>query len=393
MVVKEVNGVEHLCAYYSLNNDVDSSNFNDDLKEYIKGQLPDYMVPSYFVKLDKFPTTPNGKTDFKNLPDIEVKEESLVEPQTKTEQVLFDILKEILGTEEFGIETDLFSVGLTSLSVINLISAISDKFDVVLAITHILKIKTIKEIALEIESNLSPGDNDELTHSSKLYPLTANQLGVYFDCVKDAEKLAYNLPKYINFGNIDEFKLKKAIIKVINSHPYLKTHIVMKEGAVYQEPRNNMVIDDLIEIADLGNDEIDDNYINNFIKPFDLSEGPLFRFKIIKDSKGVSLLSDFHHIIVDGTSLNLLFNEIALLYDDLEIELEKEAINGFDYSLNEVKIEGSNIYKEAKLFHFNKIKEFDEGSLVTPDLKGVEEEGVAEEKARRCKYSASCWTA
>lgn len=380
VVVKEVNDVEHLCAYYSINNDADSSNFNDDLKEYLKGQLPDYMVPSYFVKLDKFPTTPNGKTDFKNLPDIEVKEESLAEPQTKTEQVLFDILKEILGTEEFGIETDLFSVGLTSLSVINLISAISDKFDVVLAITHILKIKTIKEIALEIESNLSLDDNDEFTHSSKLYPLTANQLGVYFDCVKDAEKLAYNLPKYINFGNIDEFKLKKAIIKVINSHPYLKTHIVMKEGAVYQEPRNNMVIDDLIEIADLGNDEIDDTYINNFIKPFDLSEGPLFRFKIIKDSKGVSLLSDFHHIIVDGTSLNLLFNEIALLYDDYETELEKEVINGFDYSLNEVKIEGSNIYKEAELFHFNKIKEFDEGSLVTPDLNGLEEEGVAEEK-------------
>ena len=380
VVVKEVNDIEHLCAYYSLNNDADSSAFSDGLKEYLKGHLPDYMVPSYFVELDKFPTTPNGKTDFKNLPDIEVKEEDLVKPQTKTEQELFDILKDILATEEFGIETDLFSVGLTSLSVINLISAISNKFNVVLAITHILKIKTIKEIALEIESNLSYSDNDELTYSSKLYPLTANQLGVYFDYVKDAEKLAYNLPKYINFGDIDEFKLKEAIIKVINSHPYLKTRIIMKEGVVYQEPRNNMVIDDLIKIVDLGTSKIDDDYIDEFIRPFDLSEDPLFRFKIIKGSDGISLLSDFHHIIVDGTSLNLLFNEIASVYDNPDLELEKEAINGFDYSLNEVKIEGSNIYKEAELFHFNKIKEFDEGTLVTPDLKGLEEEGVAEEE-------------
>ncbi|MCQ2964247.1 MAG: condensation domain-containing protein [archaeon] len=360
------------------------------------------MVPSYYMELDKFPTTPNGKTDFKNLPDIEINEEDLIAPETNTEKVLFDIVKDILEIEEFGINTDLFTVGLTSLSVIKLISAISNEFDVLLSINKILKIKTIKEIAKEIESDSEISNISTVSISDgKLYPLTANQLGVYFDCVKDPEKLAYNLPKFINFGDIDVDKLKSAIIKAINYHSYLKTRIVMNNGYVYQEQRDSLVIDDLIEVIDIANlidnsdfnsisEFVDEDYIEEFIRPFNLSEGPLFRFRIIKNSNSdsksneVALLSDFHHIIVDGTSLNLLFRQIALIYDN-NLELDENAlkelgidelgqlepINGFDYSLKEVKTEESNLYREAELFYYNKIKEYDEATLVSPDLKGL----------------------
>lgn len=403
VMVKKVNNVEHLCAYYTV---IDSVDIND-LKEYLINQIPDYMVPSYYMELDKFPTTPNGKTDFKNLPEIEISSDDLVAPESETEKLLFDIVSNILETDEFGIDTDLFSVGLTSLSVIKLISSISNEFGVVLSINKILKIKTIREIAIEIDSNDvyanidgSAGINVD---DGKLYPLTANQLGVYFDCVKDSEKLAYNLPKFINFGKIDADRLKSAIIKVIDYHPYLKTRIVMDNGIAYQEERNSLPVNDLIEIVDVDFangadfDELSDenignfnlsnvnvkNYVEEFIKPFNLSEGPLFRFKILKCDDNVALLSDFHHIIVDGTSLNLLFRQLALIYDDVDLELKDsdcvEALNGFDYSLKEVKIEESNLYKEAELFYYNKIKDFDEGTLVSPDLSGLEEDGVEDE--------------
>lgn len=393
VMVKEVNGIEHLCAYYTVLENVDSG----ELKTYLTKQIPDYMVPSYYMELDKFPTTPNGKTDFKNLPDIEIKEEKFVNPETKTEKVLFDIVKNILNIDKFGINTDLFAVGLTSLSVIKLISAISDDFDVLLSINKILKIKTIKNIALEIDSNsINLNMEDTSVSDGKLYSLTSNQLGVYFDCVKDPEKLSYNLPKFINFGDIDAERLRLSIIKSIEYHPYLKTRIVMDNGSVYQEQRDNLVIGDLIEVVEIDStisECIDDDYIKEFIKPFNLSEGPLFRFKIIKNSKEVVLLSDFHHIIVDGTSLNLLFHQLALIYDSSNLELDDtaleelgiseikklEPINGFEYSLKEVKTEESNLYKEAELFYYNKIKEYDEATLVSPDLNGLEEDGVAAE--------------
>jgi len=357
VIVKKINSIEHLCAYFTATDDVDM----DDLKKHLIDSLPEYMVPSYFTQLDEFPKTPNGKTDFKNLPDPEIDVDEFIKPRNDIENELFNIVCEILGIDEFGVNTDLFSIGLTSLSVIKLTSAIYNNLNAQLNVTEILSYKTIEKIASEIKIT-----DDESSEVQELYPLTSNQLGVYFDCIKDPENTAYNLPKKMEFGeNIDAEKLKSAIVTAINNHPYLKTRIVMENGEVYQQRRDNLKVDDLIEIVGKADE-------NEFVKPFILDEGPLFRFKIVGDSM---LLADFHHIIVDGTSLNILFDEIAKIYDGKDYELEE--LDGFEYCLNEIKTEQSSLYKEAELFFFNKIKEFDEATLITQDINGDESEGNA----------------
>lgn len=357
VVVKKLNSVEHLCAYFTAITDIDI----DDLKQHLIDSIPEYMVPSYFTQLDEFPKTPNGKTDFKNLPDPEIDADDFIKPRTEIEQDLFNIVSELLNIEEFGVNTDLFSIGLTSLSVIKLTSAIYNNLNAQLNVTEILNYKTIERIASEIKiEDASSGDVQEL------YPLTSNQLGVYFDCIKDPENTAYNLPKKMEFSEgIDADKLKLSIIKAIENHPYLKTRIVMENGEVYQQRRDNLKVDDLIEM-------VDDANVDEFVKPFKLDEGPLFRFKIVGNSM---LLADFHHIIVDGTSLNILFDEIAKIYDGKDYDLEE--LDGFEYSLNEKKTEQSSLYEEAKLFFSNKIKEFDDATLIPQDINGDESEGSA----------------
>ena len=64
VVIKEINDNEHLCAYYTADDEIDS----EDLKEFLKGRLTRYMVPTVFMQLDEMPQTPNGKTDLKQLP-------------------------------------------------------------------------------------------------------------------------------------------------------------------------------------------------------------------------------------------------------------------------------------------------------------------------------------
>ena len=355
VVVKEINSIEFLCAYFTAATEINA----DDLKQHLADSLPEYMVPSYFTQLDEFPKTPNGKTDFKNLPDPKIDVEEFIKPRNEIEKELFNIVSDILGIGEFGVNTDLFTIGLTSLSVVKLTSAIYNNLNVQLNVTEILRYKTIEKIASEIEIT-----EDEVSDVQELYPLTSNQLGIYFDCIKDPKKLSYNLAKKIEFSEgIDANKLKKSIIKTIDNHPYLKTRIIMEGGEVYQQRRDDLKIDDLIELSD--NDAIEE-----FVKPFKLDEGPLFRFRIVNDNM---LLADFHHIIVDGTSLNILFDEIAKIYDGKEYELEE--LDGFEYSLNEIKTEQSSIYKEAELFFSNKLNEIDEATILTQDLKGNEEEG------------------
>ena len=357
VVVKKINSIEHLCAYFTATTDIDMN----DLKQHLIDSLPEYMVPSYFTQLEEFPKTPNGKTDFKNLPDPEIDVDEFIKPRTEIENELFNMVSEILGIDEFGVNTDLFSIGLTSLSVIKLTSAIYNNLNAQMNVTEILSYKTIEKIASEIKIA-----GDESSDVQELYPLTSNQLGVYFDCIKDPENTAYNLPKKIEFSNgIDADKLKSSIITAINNHPYLKIRIVMENGEVYQQRRDSLKVDELIEMVDEVN-------LGEFVKPFKLEEGPLFRFKIVGNSM---LLADFHHIIVDGTSLNILFDEIAKIYGGKDYELEE--LDGFEYCLNEIKTEQSSLYKEAELFFSNKIREFDDATVITQDINGDESKGKA----------------
>ena len=357
VVVKKINSIEHLCAYFTAAGDINI----EDLKQHLIDSIPEYMVPSYFTQLDEFPKTPNGKTDFKNLPEPEIDAEEFIKPRTEIEEKLFDMVSDILGTDGFGVNTDLFSVGLTSLTVIKLTSAIYSNLKAQLNVTEILKYKTIEKIASEIRI-----EDDKSSEVQELYPLTPNQLGVYFDCIKDSQNTAYNLPKKMEFSEgIDADRLKSSIVKAIENHPYLKTVIVMENGEVYQKRRDSLKVDDLIEMSDEAN-------MDEFVKPFKLDEGPLFRFRIVGDSM---LLADFHHIILDGTSLNILFDEIASIYDGRDYELEE--LDGFEYSLNEIKTQQSSLYEEAKLFFANKIKEFDSATLIPQDINGDETEGNA----------------
>lgn len=365
VMVKQVNDNEHLCAYFTENGETDINNLKNNLLD----KLPVYMVPSYFIKLDDFPMTPNGKTDLKNLPDpqeVDFSANEIIPPETDLEKDIFEMCSEILDTTKFGVVTDLFQLGLTSLSVLKLVSKISQKFGLTTNVTNIMRAGNIREIAKEVSS--ASIIEEKHYQRQEFYPLTQNQLGVYFDCVKNPEKLTYNLPKIIRFTDIDSEKLKNSILKTISNHPYIKTRLVMKNGEVCQERR-----DDVEFSINISSGEVDDEIINDFIKPFSLFEGPLFRFEIYEESNETVLLSDFHHIIVDGTALNILFNKIGAIYDGEIIGEEK--FDGFDFSLEELESLNSNLYLEAHDYFENKISEFENSTVISPDLNGKEEYG------------------
>lgn len=365
VLVKQVQDNEHLCAYFTEDQEVDIP----DLRNSLLDKLPGYMIPSYFVKMDKFPMTFNGKTDLMNLPDPEEEDYGLDEvilPETDLEKNIFDMCADILNTTNFGVITDLFQLGLTSLSVLKLVTKISKKFGVTVNVTNIMRARNIREIAKEV--SLSDILHEKDYGIQDFYPLTQNQLGVYFDCVKNPEKLTYNLPKLIRFSDIDPEKLKKSLEDVVDKHPYLKMRLVMREGEIYQERQDNLKVS-----VDIQTGRVDDTVINNFIKPFSLFEGPLFRFKIFTHPDETVLLSDFHHIMVDGTSLNILFNDLGIIYDGGLVD--NEINDGFNLSLEELDVEKSDLYLQAQEYFESRVSEFDNATVISPDLKGKEEEG------------------
>jgi len=371
VVIKEINNNDHLCAYYTADGEID----NDDLKEFLKDHLTRYMVPTVFMQLDEMPQTPNGKTDLKQLPEPQLKL-ALVMPETETEEKLYHIVESIVNIDEFGVTDDLYALGFTSLSLMKLNSIIYEQMNGNLDISILFNEPTIRNFAIELDNSFEKeSDLKQLIESAKdmeYYPLTENQLGVYYECVQNPEVLKYIIPTTIKFAkDVDAYKLKEAIIKTIESHPYLKTRIVNHEGELKQKRCDGAEIGD-IEIVKVKN-ITDEEMIENDVYQIPLQNSQLFRFKIYDTDDEVVLFSNFHHIITDGVSQNNLFRDIVNIYENNEIE--GEIVDGYVYSILEKDLENSEKYQIAKEFFDDKLTQGIESTVLNPDLNGDHEEG------------------
>ncbi|UCH96000.1 MAG: amino acid adenylation domain-containing protein [Candidatus Aminicenantes bacterium] len=154
------DGEKYLCAYYvRVNDDRNLEQKQEtkpdarELRVYLQEKLPDYMIPSFFMDLEKFPLTPGGKIDRKALPEPEVKAPKEYEaPRNEVEKRLLEIWQEIFETEHIDINDDFFEIGGHSLRAAVMISKIHQTFNINLPLGEVFKSTTIKSLAEYINS-------------------------------------------------------------------------------------------------------------------------------------------------------------------------------------------------------------------------------------------------
>lgn len=138
---------KYLLCYYVSDNDIEIPK----LMSYLLKYLPNYMIPAYFKRLDKIPLTPNGKVDRKSLPDID--ENINVElAKTKTEKIVSSVLSNILNTDKIDINTPFLSLGLDSLGLIQLQTALLT-YNLNLTTQSFYRYPSIKRLAQRIDSH------------------------------------------------------------------------------------------------------------------------------------------------------------------------------------------------------------------------------------------------
>ena len=126
VVIKKINGIEHLCAYYTASEKIDVG----DLKANISNRLTPYMVPTAYMQLDAFPHTANDKIDIKNLPEPELTLD-YVAPENDVEAFFANSFEEILGIDKVGVTNNFFEIGGTSLLVTKVtINAINNGYNI-----------------------------------------------------------------------------------------------------------------------------------------------------------------------------------------------------------------------------------------------------------------------
>ncbi|ROH98481.1 non-ribosomal peptide synthetase, partial [Chryseobacterium sp. G0240] len=145
---KELNGDKVLVAYYTL---AESADLNKtDLREYLQGKLPEYMVPGFFVELESIPLTSNGKIDRLSLPGVtgeDLIRGEYVAPRTDTDRKLVGIWQEVLGLERIGITDNFFELGGHSLLIFKVMQSVNEEFNINISVKQFFEHNTIKEIA------------------------------------------------------------------------------------------------------------------------------------------------------------------------------------------------------------------------------------------------------
>ena len=141
---EENSGNKRLVAYIVAESEITTA----QLREYLKAQLPDYMVPSAFVTLESLPLTPNGKIDRKALPapDITERETEYIAPRTQTEEIIASIFSDVLGVEKIGINDNFFELGGHSLLATQLISRLREAFSREIPLRELFSAPTVASL-------------------------------------------------------------------------------------------------------------------------------------------------------------------------------------------------------------------------------------------------------
>ncbi len=163
MAREDAPGEKRLTAYFVVQQGADAG--SGELRQFVKGKLPDYMAPSAFVRLNSLPLMPNGKVDRHALPVPDVAESRLikeyVKPGNSVEVELATIWESILGIRSIGVEDKFFDLGGHSLLAVRLLAQVEKKFDRKLPVAVVFQAPTIREMAcfLRAEKSLAPSSS------------------------------------------------------------------------------------------------------------------------------------------------------------------------------------------------------------------------------------------
>lgn len=329
--ISKINNKKTIISYIITDSNIDINL----LKKFLYKKLPEYMVPTYFIKLDRFPINTNGKIDRKSLPmpNTEINNKKIIAPRNNVDKLLISILKELLYIENISIDDSFFDLGGDSLTSINLCTKIYNKFNVQIFVKDILENPVIKDLS-DIILNKSTVNNISLISKAgrrDYYPVSSAQKRIYYSTKKISENnLVYNVSgALLSDKLLDISKIKNAFAKILKLHSSFRTRFIIKDEELVQE---------IIDIENINIEIFEDTekninkIIDKFPKPFDLSEAPLLRVGVcILDNKKTLILLDTHHIIMDGVSLNILMRDFCKLYNDEEVK--KSNFDYIDYAV------------------------------------------------------------
>ncbi|MDK8180277.1 non-ribosomal peptide synthetase [Paenibacillus sp. UMB4589-SE434] len=309
------DGQAYLCAYVVSDVELSAS----ALREHISQSLPSYMIPSYFVQMERLPLTPNGKVDRKALPEPDGEVHTGVEyiaPRNDMEKSIAQVWEKILGVRNVGINDEFFALGGDSIKAIQAISQMSNK-GYSFEIKDLMANPRIKDLIVHIKHTKKTIDQSEVSGEIELTPIQKWFLEEEH-IIKDHFNQELMLFSKDGFR---EDRIERAFDQIVQHHDILRATYV-NQKFINREVTNKLY--DLC-IYDLTGTEIANEYITDLCTELQasmkLAKGPLVKLGLFKTDKGDYLLVSIHHMVVDAVSWRIIMDDFETLYDGQEQKL------------------------------------------------------------------------
>ena len=309
-----------ICVYYT---DKHVKIDEEEIRNRMSTYLPYYMIPSYYIYVDKPPLKATGKLDRAALPKPDRNDylSDYEPPHDDTEKALCEAFQTILGIEKIGIKDDFYQLGGDSLSAMDVISKCGING---LNASDIFAGRTPEKIASIWKDTHPDGDtrsDEELDDEARKTPHLIAPFQTYMMDYQMYTPMSTMFNLYtmlkVDRNEYDENKMIESVKKAIANHPALLTRFSFNEDGLIQQQIDQSYVPEL-EIEKISKEEFE-KIKEELVRPYRIINSRMYRCRAFDVDGELFLFFDVHHTVFDGTSFQVLLGDIMKAYYDMPL--------------------------------------------------------------------------
>lgn len=327
VIEKEANGSDVMVAHYAAERPIETR----ELRAFLLDRVIQETIPNFFAQVTEIPLTANGKINYQALPSLEearqVPDRTVVAPRNQTEELLASIWSKVLGREDISVTDDFFRLGGHSLLAHQIISRTRATFQIDVPLRVLFEASTIEKLAaavdrIERERSGLVAPPLLATGSSDGVPLSYSQQRLWFMERLGPQNTPYNIYPFFQLdGPLNVAALQQCVNEVVRRHASLRTTFKLAGSQPVQVVAPSLTVPmPVVDLRSLTGSEraaeIERLTQEEFQQPFDLTNGPLIRARLLRcaDDQHLWQLA-MHHIVFDAWSMSIFYREISALYE------------------------------------------------------------------------------
>ena len=294
---------------------------SEQLRAHLAVRLPDYLVPARFVLLDQLPLTAAGKLDLARLPDparqAPAPEAAGTPAPTPTERLVASVWRQVLGVDQISGQDDFFALGGDSIAVLDVFARLEAHFPCLPAPTVLYRHRTLAGLAAalsEVDAEGAAPRRRRLADGE--FPLSPAQRGFLLAEALSPRARTSWLACFRLTGPLDPAAFQRAVDRLVERHPMLRTVILAGKRPVVQEVQAAAELPVQFDAIEAG--ELPQRLAEERGHRFDPAAWPLIRLQVLRVGQlEHAFVVHAHHLVGDGYSVVVLAQDLLALYDEV----------------------------------------------------------------------------